>query len=278
MDFIGRRYYKVNMFLLCSLGLWPSQTTKCIQIKPIFFYTLLCSFLFVQVKLLMDEVQNDWNALDDKKEIETLEKYAYIINVFTIILMLLLCISIIIFTFTEFLPILLDIVVPLNESRQHTTYVPMEYFIDPKKYFLLMLIHEIFAFTAGGFTIIATGTITLAYAQHTCGMLKIISFANHHTLSERYRAIVFRMSSGHLLDVCAVCEIIELSQRLWMDFFRTSDLDVLWMYNTMWYLAPISIQKLLLFVMQNSLKTHTLTLGHIFVTSLEGFSTVINTL
>jgi len=49
-------------------------------------------------------------------------------------------------------------------------------------------------------------------------------------------------------------------------------------YNTMWYLAPISIQKLLLFVMQNSLKTHTLTLGHIYVTSLEGFSTVINTL
>jgi len=46
----------------------------------------------------------------------------------------------------------------------------------------------------------------------------------------------------------------------------------------MWYLAPIPIQKLLLFVMQNSLKTHTLTLGYIYVTSLEGFSTVINLL
>jgi len=33
----------------------------------------------------MDEIQNDWNALDDKKEIEILEKYAYIMNVFTII-------------------------------------------------------------------------------------------------------------------------------------------------------------------------------------------------
>jgi len=43
----------------------------------------------------------------------------------------------------------------------------------------------------------------------------------------------------------------------------------------MWYLAPLSIQKLLLFVMQNSLKSHTLTTGHIYVLSLEGFSTVI---
>ena len=30
--------------------------------------------------------------------------------------------------------------------------------------------------------------------------------------------------------------------------------------------------------MQNSLKTHTLTIGYIYVASLEGFSTVINTL
>ncbi|XP_018313153.1 uncharacterized protein [Mycetomoellerius zeteki] len=49
-------------------------------------------------------------------------------------------------------------------------------------------------------------------------------------------------------------------------------------YNTLWYLAPLSIQKLLLFLMQNSLKTHTLIIGHLYVTSLEGFSTVINTL
>lgn len=32
----------------------------------------------------MDKVQNDWNTLDDKKEIEIIEKYAHSINVFTI--------------------------------------------------------------------------------------------------------------------------------------------------------------------------------------------------
>jgi len=81
---------------------------------------------------------------------------------------------VIVFSFTEFLPILLDIVMPLNESRPLNTRVPMEYFIDPNKYFLLMLIHEIFALATGGFTMLATGSITLAYAQHTCGMLKIV--------------------------------------------------------------------------------------------------------
>lgn len=32
----------------------------------------------------MDEIRNDWNALDDKKEIEIIEKYAYTMNIFTI--------------------------------------------------------------------------------------------------------------------------------------------------------------------------------------------------
>jgi len=34
---------------------------------------------------MMDEVRNNWNDLDDKEEIEIIEKYASIINVFTII-------------------------------------------------------------------------------------------------------------------------------------------------------------------------------------------------
>lgn len=46
----------------------------------------------------------------------------------------------------------------------------------------------------------------------------------------------------------------------------------------MWYLAPLSIQKLLLFVMQNSLKSHTLIIGGIYISSLECFSTVIGIL
>lgn len=42
----------------------------------------------------------------------------------------------------------------------------------------------------------------------------------------------------------------------------------------MWYFAPLSIQKLLLFVMQNSLKNNTLLIGGLYVSSLEGFSKV----
>lgn len=48
-DFIGRRYYKINKFLLYCVGLWSYQKTKRIQIQSIFIYTIFLSFIFVQV-------------------------------------------------------------------------------------------------------------------------------------------------------------------------------------------------------------------------------------
>lgn len=74
----------------------------------------------------------------------------------------------------NFLPIILDIVVPLNKSRPRQLLYVTEYFIDREKYFFLLLLHEILVISIGSIIVIATGTITMAYAQHTCGMLKIV--------------------------------------------------------------------------------------------------------
>jgi len=74
----------------------------------------------------------------------------------------------------ETLPIMLDFVIPLNESRPRRMHVIAEYFIDYEKYFPFMLLHEIIAILTGFFTILATGMITIAYINHVCGMLKIV--------------------------------------------------------------------------------------------------------
>ncbi|XP_026828722.1 uncharacterized protein LOC105285755 isoform X2 [Ooceraea biroi] len=46
-------------------------------------------------------------------------------------------------------------------------------------------------------------------------------------------------------------------------------------YNTLWYVAPLPIQRLFL-IMQKSIKSHKMVLGGLFVASIEGFSTVIS--
>jgi len=44
-------------------------------------------------------------------------------------------------------------------------------------------------------------------------------------------------------------------------------------YDTLWYVAPLPIQKLFL-IMQKSIKSHKVILGGLFVACIEGFSTV----
>ncbi|XP_032687815.1 uncharacterized protein LOC116851984 [Odontomachus brunneus] len=48
-------------------------------------------------------------------------------------------------------------------------------------------------------------------------------------------------------------------------------------YNTQWYAAPLRIQKIILFLLQRGTKSFYVTIGGVFVASLEGFSTLMST-
>ncbi|XP_025263485.1 uncharacterized protein LOC109610245 [Camponotus floridanus] len=58
-------------------------------------------------------------------------------------------------------------------------------------------------------------------------------------------------------------EVIDHSGNI---FYRT--------YNTKWYVAPLKAQKLLLLVMQRSMRHSSIVIGGLFVLSFEGFATL----
>jgi len=45
-------------------------------------------------------------------------------------------------------------------------------------------------------------------------------------------------------------------------------------YNVQWYVAPLQIQKIILFLLQRSTKAFTMNIAGLFVGSLEGAATV----
>jgi len=45
-------------------------------------------------------------------------------------------------------------------------------------------------------------------------------------------------------------------------------------YNVQWYIAPLHIQKIILFLLQRDSKNFTLSIGGLFVASIECFATV----
>lgn len=77
------------------------------------------------------------------------------------------------FFFIQYYPILLDIVVPLNESRPRKLIFPAEYFIDQQKYFPIIAIQAGIGLFIIGTSLIATESFSFTNALHVFGLFKV---------------------------------------------------------------------------------------------------------
>jgi len=73
----------------------------------------------------------------------------------------------------ELTPIVLDAVIPMNKSRPRQIKMDFELFIDKEQYFYIYLIQEIVLIMIEMLTVLATGTLSLAFFRHCCATFKI---------------------------------------------------------------------------------------------------------
>ncbi|XP_071630157.1 uncharacterized protein [Temnothorax longispinosus] len=381
MGFSGERYYNIYRVMLTAIGLWPYQTSIVMQVQTAFFLGAYClillfqfttfltttcnlefvfkefSYIFItmlyivnynsyyfnskEVKYLFEQVKLDWNTVEDNNEIRILEKYAFESRLFSLFLSFLVAFAIFCVIIIELIPVIFDAIAPMNESRPRKIKINFEFFIDEQQYFYIYLIYEVMTIIIGMFSILATGSLSMAFLRHCCATCKIASNLIENTVTKHtlqipacrkahvmYKKIsravhIHRKSmqfSTFLMNIMnkwyfailmisvmslscnlfrllnALTALNEISEIIICIGMVTGHFMMIFVpnfvgqsltdhsseifnaaYNTMWYLAPLSIQKLLLFVMQNSLKTHTLIIGGIYISSLEGFSTLATT-
>lgn len=80
------------------------------------------------------------------------------------------------FSATHYVPIFLDIMIPLAEPRQRRVLVVGEMFIDQNKYFHIVMLNIIVSSFFGVTTIIAAETMLMVLIQHVCGLLKVTRY------------------------------------------------------------------------------------------------------
>jgi len=73
----------------------------------------------------------------------------------------------------QFLPIILDVILPLNESRPCKPILVAEYFVSQDEYLYTIILHEIILALVCGSIITATGLQLLIFIYHSLGMFKI---------------------------------------------------------------------------------------------------------
>jgi len=77
--------------------------------------------------------------------------------------------------FISLLPLISDIELFANESQscRVSLLIIRDYFIEKENYFLLIILHANVANYVAMIALLATGTMTIVYLLHACGMFRI---------------------------------------------------------------------------------------------------------
>ncbi|XP_025262510.1 crossover junction endonuclease MUS81 isoform X3 [Camponotus floridanus] len=90
-----------------------------------------------------------------------------------------------VYIFITILPQILDVFLPLNETRSREHPFRMEFFIDEEKFFYLIRIQMYLIIILMMVTILANGTVFVVYTRHASGMFTILGNRAEHLFSER---------------------------------------------------------------------------------------------
>ncbi|CAL7934013.1 unnamed protein product [Xylocopa violacea] len=331
--------YDINQILSCCTYV----------ITSIVFTIEYCSFCVQSknIRMLLEYVKRDWNDMQGNEvESSILGKCMDVGRQYTIFCTSIfvtridrsaVTLSIIIFTMVYIQPLILDVVVPLNESRQPELTIPISTFNQNN--FNFMFIYLIMIVTFGSCTLITVETIFIVFLRHCCGLLKVTSYkiarsldwddnqvsnrqkrtviclriidtVNMHrralaflvvlvnTFKIRYMFLLFFgvasliFSLFHTFKVLVIMHnasqfllisTITVPNLFMMAFLNYSVQNIIdfnsdicvQTYSVKWYAAPVSIQKLYLFLMLKTTKNVKIVIG-LFAPSMEGLAKLLN--
>ncbi|RLU17315.1 hypothetical protein DMN91_009548 [Ooceraea biroi] len=224
MHEIEERYYQLNENILKILGLWPYQQTNFARLRKVLFLGILSGYIIVQllsfltmqysinlllkvftfvfptlfvtikycifiiqaenVKLLLEQIRDDWNLLNGKLEIDIIKQYASSVKLVSMVAIVFCHFDTLCYITVELLPLILDVISPLNKSRSLKLIANTEYFVNREKYIWVMLLHEITATYIRVITICCTSITMMMYILHACALFKVASYRMKNALGE----------------------------------------------------------------------------------------------
>ncbi|XP_044587204.1 odorant receptor 13a-like [Cotesia glomerata] len=128
-----------------------------------------------KIKNLLLRIKSDWESgLLDESEIEFLRNDGRRHKEFMSLYFIILYSSTISYELMPLIPVALDIILPLNESRARIFLYQAEYFVEPEKNLTFIYIHSYIVSPLIAITFIGTDSLYSAFIQHACSMFTII--------------------------------------------------------------------------------------------------------
>ncbi|XP_077280089.1 uncharacterized protein LOC143907288 isoform X1 [Temnothorax americanus] len=220
---IDSLHISLNRFLLLTVGLWPYQRSKLVQLQFALLFSVLATFILAQfatfltsqctpdllinvfasalfyitfaikysifsnnvevIKCLLEQLQHNCNELTDENEINIIKQYAIYAKRYTIAFTLVGIFIVIILILYPIWSRVFYTLLSINETHARISPLLVTEYFVDKRYFYLIFFHTNAAFFIGAIAILATGTMFIVYSQHACGMFQITCYRIARTMT-----------------------------------------------------------------------------------------------
>ncbi|XP_020280604.1 odorant receptor 13a-like [Pseudomyrmex gracilis] len=133
-----------------------------------------CYFNRCKMKTLVDQLFVEWDELKTPEEYEIMRRYAENGRRYSLGYSLYIFTSTYLFMCVSLIPQLLDVVMPLNESRPILPAHPGHYFVDERKYFYYIFSHAIVAWEIAVTGIVAHDCMLLTFVEYICSIFTLV--------------------------------------------------------------------------------------------------------
>ncbi|KAH0535348.1 hypothetical protein KQX54_015986 [Cotesia glomerata] len=214
MDVFDTLYWRKTKYLLTAIGVWPFQPVSqrrilgtlvyliiqsifiCVFLKvavawgnlaeTLYSIPILVYFSMIQVKItnchlnlkkakyLLLQVKRDWESNLEDSEFEILRNDARIHEmIMNVYYSGLICVATVYIVLPLMSPIL-DIFIPLNETRERILPYPAEYFVDIQKHFFFFYPHGAIVTPIALTILVGFDSLYAGFVQHASSMFTII--------------------------------------------------------------------------------------------------------
>ncbi|NP_001229920.1 odorant receptor 130 [Apis mellifera] len=266
---------------------------------------------FPTIKIVFKHIRTEENIVQDSIEsqirMKLIDDSHHIINIF----FWMTYTTIVIFIIYVSYPIILDFMIPLNESRTHFIYYITTFSHNQSIYLDILDFNFMFTGIFGLLSVACSESITGIYSYYICILLKIVSYRIQKIIM--YLAM-FKLSpkqiDSKLIELYRVVDIHNQTIELLVNatLIKKNQLEMLFcftlvaihlviiflnnyngqivmnssqelfdeLYNSMWYFMPLKAQKILLLIMLQSTTKHAFNILGLFTPCYAGFSTMLS--
>ncbi|KAF3054390.1 Odorant receptor 266 [Nylanderia fulva] len=208
------KYYSRNQFFLSQMGIWPYQSRMIKILLPFIFVSAEMSVFATQVLLLYDTwgdmsmtvegivnvillvgatiklvnvvlnnkklqhllqlMDEHWQLFHSESELHILRQYANIGHKITKYYSVYINIFVVMFMTIPLLPKVLDVIIPLNESRPSVFVIAGEWGVDKEKYYYPILLHSYVAAIVSTRCMVNVDTMYIVCVLHGCSLFSAI--------------------------------------------------------------------------------------------------------